>query len=341
MRWGIVGFGWVARDFMAPGIAAAGGRVVAICDRDPAARESASRIGARAHHDIAALLDERVDAIYVATPNDQHRAAVEASLAAGVPVLCEKPIASTLDDATAMASAATRFGTLLGVAFDQRRQPAHVAIRDAVAAGTIGTPTAVRIVYACWLDRGWRGADNWRVDRRRAGGGAVIDLAPHGLDLAAMLIGEPVVALTGLLQTRVQDYDVDDGGMLGGRTAGGVLVSLHVGYNVPESLPRRRLEVCGTQGQIVAAATMGQEAGGSVVVTDAATGVTRSLGFDVLMSPFTAQAHAFAAAVRGEPHDYDIGRDVAALRLLLSLQAERTSPADAARARRSLESHPS
>ncbi len=322
MRWGIVGFGWVASDFMAPAIAAAGDRVVAICDSDRAARDAAERIGARACGDLDALLGERLDAIYVATPNHLHRGAVEACLAAGVPVLCEKPIAASFDDAEAMAAAARRSGTLLGIAFDQRHHPAHVAIRQAIAAGAIGVPTALRIVYACWLDRGWnataRPQDNWRIDRARAGGGAVIDLAPHGLDLAAMLLGEPIVELAGLLQRRVQLYDVDDGGMLIGRTAGGVLVSLHVAYNMPETLPRRRLEICGTGGQIVATDTMGQAAGGAVHVTDASTGGTRALDFDAALSPFVAQVRAFAAAVRGEPHDFDVARDVAALGLLLS-----------------------
>jgi 1,5-anhydro-D-fructose reductase (1,5-anhydro-D-mannitol-forming) len=322
MRWGIVGFGWVARDYMAPGIAAAGGRVVAVCDRDPVALEAAAALGARSHRDVGSLLRQELDAVYVATPNHLHRPVVEACLDAGVPVLCEKPVAASLEDAVAMEAAARGSGTLLAVAFDQRHHPAHVAIRDAVAGGAIGLPTAVRIVYACWLDRGWSAAqrphDNWRIDRARAGGGARSMTAPHGLDLAGMLLGEPVVELAGFLQHRVQDYDVDDGGVLIGRTAAGILVSVHVAYNMPERLPRRRLEICGTRGQIVATNTMGQDAGGAVELIDATTGTGRALKFDASLSPFTAQARAFAAAVRGEPHDFDIARDVAALGLLLS-----------------------
>ena len=329
MRWGIVGFGWVARDYMAPGIVAADGRVVAICDRDPDARAAGATFGAMAHADLDGLLGERLDAVYVATPNDAHRGPVERCLAAGVPVLCEKPLAATLDEAAVIVRAGRATGTLLGTAFDQRRHPAHGAIRDAIASGRIGEPTAVRIVYGCWLDCDWsagrRGHDrNWRTDRARAGGGAAIDLAPHGLDLVDALLGEPVVALTGLLQRRVQAYDVDDGGMLVGRTASGVLVGLHNSYNTRETLPRRRLEVVGTRGQIVATDTMGQDPGGRVVVVDAESGETRPLPFDASLSPFTAQAKAFAAAVGGAPHDYDAARDLSALRLLLAVDAEST-----------------
>ena len=321
MRWGIVGFGWVARDYMAPGIAGAGGTVAAICDPDPAARSAAEALGATSFSELADMLEHPLDAVYVATPNHLHRAAVTACAAAGIPVLCEKPLASTLADAEAIVAACARAGVLLGSAFDQRHHAAHRAIREAIAAGSIGTVTAVRIVYACWLGRDWStgtssGAANWRIDPKQAGGGAVIDLAPHGLDLTDALLGEPLVTLQGLLQSRVQDYAVDDGGMLVGQTASGVLVSIHNSYNTPDVLPRRRLEIVGTQGQIVATDTMGQTAGGSVMVIDGRTGVTTALPFDTRQSPFAAQAAAFADAVLGRSHTFDAGRDLAAMRLL-------------------------
>ena len=157
----------------------------------------------------------------------------------------------------------------------------------------------------------------------------MIDLAPHGLDLADFLLGEPIVALTGLLQQCVQAYDVDDGGMLAGRTASGVLISLHNSYNTRETLPRRRLELVGTRGQIVATDTMGQDPGGRVVWIDAETGEASPISFDGALSPFTAQARAFADAVHGSPHDYDAARDLAALRLLLAVEAAKPRVAGA------------
>ena len=323
LRWGIVGYGWVARDYMAPGIAAAGDRVAAICDPDPAVRAAAEACGIRAFADLRAMLGEALDAVYVATPNHLHRHAVELCLAARVPVLCEKPIAATLSDAEAIAAAARRTGVLLGIAFDQRRHPAHRAIRAAIAEGRVGVVTCIRIVYACWLGRDWTGGAgaNWRIEVGQAGGGAVMDLAPHGLDLVDALLDEPITALAGLLQSRVQDYAVDDGGVLVGRTGSGVLVSIHNSYNNPETLPRRRLEIIGTVGQIVAMDTMGQTPGGTVTVTEAATGAMTPLAFDAAASPFTEQARAFARAVRGDPHDFDVARDLEAMRLLTAVYA--------------------
>ena len=274
----------------------------------------------------AAFVDEvyrtelrgEIDALYVATPNNAHLAPVRAAVAAGVPVLCEKPLAATLADAEAMAEAVGDH--LYGTAFDQRYHPAHRAMADAIAAGAIGRPVAVRIVYACWVGPDWdakgSGGDNWRVDPAAAGGGAVIDLALHGLDLAQMLIGEPLARLHIDLQRRIHDYAVDDGGVLSGRTASGVLFQSHVAYNCAETLPRRRLEVLGETGLLVATDTMGQTPGGSVTLTRSDGGES-VLGVKIVKmeSPFTAQAAAFQAAVRGEPHDFSIDRDLALMRL--------------------------
>jgi len=319
MRWGIVGYGWVARDHMAPGIRAAGGIVSAVADPSARSRARAADDGVAVFADVGAMLASGLcDLVYVATPNDAHLAPVRACAAAGVPVLCEKPIGATLEQAEAMADAVA--GPLLyGTAFDQRHHPAHVALAQAIAEGAIGRVVAMRIVYACWVDPGWTpdgtAHDNWRADPARAGGGAVIDLALHGLDLAERLLGEPLVGLSIALQRRIHAYPVDDGGMLTGRTGSGVLFQSHVAYNCAEVLPRRRLEVLGERGLLVATDTMGQTAGGTLVRRCAAGGPREALAFDAGTTPFAAQAAAFMRAARGGAHDFSMLRDLALMRL--------------------------
>lgn len=317
LRWGVIGYGWVARDYAVPGLLAAGGRLAAVADPNPAAQRHAATLGAVGYANAAALLeDPEVEAVYVATPNHLHRAAVEACAAAGKPVLCEKPMAATLAEAEAMAGVVRHTGIPYGTAFDQRHHPAHAAIRDAVARGAIGTVTAVRINYACWVGADWSG-DNWRADPARAGGGALMDLAPHGLDLVDALLGEPVVDVVAMTQQRVQAYAVDDGAMILGRTASGVLVQMHVAYNCPEGLPRRRLEVLGSTGAIVAERTMGQTPGGAV------RRVCGRLGLDVPLdvpdaeaSPFARQMAAFARWLRTGGDAFSLERDLHTMRLL-------------------------
>ncbi len=238
IRWGIAGCGWVARDYVAPAITASGnGSLAALHDLSPVALSRAAALfpAATAFADPAAFFSA-IDAVYVASPNDAHRPLVEAAAAARVPVLCEKPMATTLADARAIVAACEGVGIPYATAFDQRFHPAHIHLAELVRGDVLGTVTAIRIAYCCWVGPDFQG-DNWRIDPARAGGGALMDLAPHGLDLAATLLGERLVDVAAMGQSRVHDYAVEDGAMLVARTAGGVLVQLHVAYNCPEQLP--------------------------------------------------------------------------------------------------------
>ena len=344
--WAVVGTGWVARDYVGPAIEASrNGRVVAAVD--PSADALAAFLPGsdlfRTADLAAALARPDVDAVYVATPNDAHLGPVRAAAAAGKAVLCEKPMARTLAEAEALAAAVRAAGVLYATAFDQRFHPAHAALRRLVAEGALGTVTAVRIRYACWTGPDWTpdGRDhdtleearaaNWRADPARAGGGAFIDLAPHGLDLTQAILGEPLVDVAALLQRRVHPYAVDDGGALVGRTAAGALLSLSVAYNCPDAFPRRELEVVGTRARALALNTMGQTPGGTLTLTDAATGETRPVPFDAAASPFRLQAEAFGDAVRGAaPFPFGLDRDLHTMRLLDAAATETSTHVHAA-----------
>ena len=323
-RWGVAGYGWVARDYFAAGLPEAGGALAGVADPSAEARARVEADGAAAFADLGEMLTAvRPDALYVASPNAAHPEAVRVAADHGVPVLCEKPMAANLAGAEAVADA-VRGRVLYGTAFDQRHHPAHEAMAAAIRDGAVGTVTAIRIAYCCWVDAGWsRGTgENWRADPKAAGGGAVMDLAPHGLDLTQRLLGEPVGALRVTLQRRVHDYAVDDGGVLSGRTASGVLFSAHVAYNTPEALPRRRLEMVGSEAMLVAEDTMGQAPGGRLTRIDGATGERAPLRFDADASPFARQAAAFARAVGGARHDFDADRDVALMRTFCAAHEE-------------------
>ena len=321
--WGIVGCGWLARDYVAPAIRESrNGRLEAACD--PSAEARASVGAAASFATLGELLDAPgVDAVYVATPNHLHAPQAVAAAAAGKHVLCEKPTATNAADAARMAAAAAAAGVLFATAYDQRFHAAHLTLRDLIAAGELGTITLVRIRYACWTGRDWTPGDwphdNWRVDPHRAGGGAVIDLAPHGLDLAQTLLGERIEDVRCLLQRRVHtDVATDDGGAIVGRTNGGALVDLSVSYNCPETFPRRRLEVYGTKAMALAINTMGQTPGGTLTLIDAADGSSREIDFSARdRSPFLSGIEAFAdAALGATPWPYPAERDVHTMRLL-------------------------
>ena len=290
----IVGFGWVARDYMYPAIQACPlTQLAAVCSPNPADLAALPETVA-CYDSLDAMLQDRlaIDAVYIATPNYLHREQTEACLAAGLHVLCEKPLATTLEDAQAMLTAAQASQQVYATAYDQRFHPAHQAIRTEIQAGTLGTLTQVKIDYACWLPVDWVD-DNWRIEQHKAGGGAIIDLAPHGLDLIETLLDDRVVECQLLGQTAVHAYPVDDGGVLMAKLTSGVLATLHVGYNRPDAYPRRRLEIIGTQQMLVAKNTMGQDPGGEVTLINT-QGQRQALAFDTQRSPFLNQITAFA-----------------------------------------------
>ena len=293
MRIAIIGLGWVARDYMLPAIAAHPEveLCAAVSVREADFAGLPASVGRFTDADDM-LSTARPDAVYVATPNHLHAAHVMACARAKVDVLCEKPLAATITDAERLVHTAMCHGIAFATAYDQRHHPAHRIVRDWAQTGKLGTITQARIDYACWLPADWC-TDNWRIDQAKAGGGAIIDLAPHGLDLLEFILGDTIQQLHIFQQHAVQDYSVDDGGVLSVKFHRQTLASLTVGYNRPETLPRRRLEITGTKGLLLAENTMGQTPGGTLHFIDASTGQREALPFDTDTSPFHQQLDAF------------------------------------------------
>ncbi len=167
-----------------------------------------------------------VDVVDIVTPGDSHAEIALAALAAGKHVLCEKPLANTVEEARAMAAAARASGRVAMVGFNHRRVPALTLARDLVAEGRIGTVRHVRARYLQdWL------VDPmfplvWRLQAERAGSGALGDLGAHLVDLAEFVTGLSIRAVTALTETFVRerplpgDADADAGGGGTGGLAG-------------------------------------------------------------------------------------------------------------------------
>ncbi|MFD6556016.1 Gfo/Idh/MocA family protein, partial [Streptomyces sp. NPDC058398] len=177
----------------------------------------------RAYGSWAELVaDEDVDVVYVATPHSAHREAAALALEAGKHVLCEKPLANTVEEAEAMAAAAAEAaarGQISMVGFNYRRLPAAALARSMVAEGRLGTLRHVRVTYLQdWL------TDpefplTWRLRKEKAGSGALGDLGAHIVDLAQHLAGEPLGGVSALTETFVRRRP------LPARTSGGLSVS--------------------------------------------------------------------------------------------------------------------
>lgn len=199
----------------------------AVCGRDGAAvRAAADRLGwAAAETDWRALVArDDVDLIDICTPGDSHAEIAIAALDAGKHVLCEKPLANTVEEAEAMAEAAERArarGQVAMVGFNYRRVPALALARQMVADGRLGTLRHVRLTYLQdWLvDPGF--PLTWRLRKDRAGSGALGDLGAHIVDLAQYLVGESVAGVSALTETFVRERPLLDGASSGLTAEGG------------------------------------------------------------------------------------------------------------------------
>jgi predicted dehydrogenase len=195
-----------------------------ICGRNATAvRAAADRHGwAAAETDWRALVArDDVDLVDICTPGDSHAEIALAALAAGKHVLCEKPLANTVEEASAMASAAEaayQRGQLAMVGFNYRRVPATALAREMVAEGRLGRLRHVRVTYLQdWLvNPGF--PLTWRLRRELAGSGALGDLGAHIVDLAQYLAGEPLAGVSALTETFVRERPLP-AGATGGLTA--------------------------------------------------------------------------------------------------------------------------
>ncbi len=199
-------------------------RLTALCGRDAdRVTEAASRLGwASTETDWTALVSrEDIDLVDICTPGDTHVEIAVAALAAGKHVLCEKPLANTVAQAETMAVAAERAaanGVRSMVGFTYRRVPAIALARRLVEEGRIGEVRHVRAQYLQdWL------ADpstpmSWRLDKDKAGSGALGDIGAHIVDLTQYITGDHIVRVNGLLETFVTERPLapDSGVLLGG-----------------------------------------------------------------------------------------------------------------------------
>ena len=193
MRVGIIGAGAISQRGHIPGYRATPDvEVVALCDiNEQRVRQVAEEMEIpRTYTDYEQMLAaEDLDLVSVCSPNTYHATMAIAALEAGAHVLCEKPMALAFDDAQAMVETARRAGRSLTIGHHMRHQPMMMAAKESIAKGELG-----RIYYAkaSYLRRsGIPGYGSWFTNKDLAGGGAMMDIGCHILDLALWMLGHP------------------------------------------------------------------------------------------------------------------------------------------------------
>jgi len=213
IRWGIIGCGDVTEVKSGPGFQKANNSaLVAVMRRNgDLAADYAQRHGVPRWYDNGqALIDDPdVDAVYVATPPDAHKACTLAAAQAGKPVYVEKPMALNFAECQEMVEACRAAGVPLWVAYYRRRLPKFLQIAELLNTGAIGEPRAVNITFL--RPAGIWDTDNlpWRVRPEIAGGGLFLDLGSHMLDFLDYALG-PIERAAGHAGNQAGLYPAED-----------------------------------------------------------------------------------------------------------------------------------
>jgi predicted dehydrogenase len=188
-----------------------------------------------------------VDVVDIATPNTVHAPIAMAAAAAGKMVLCEKPLATSLSEAEAMAKAARNVPTL--VWFNYRRIPAVAFAKQLIGEGRVGQTYHYRALYLNQSGNDPAKASGWRYKKSEAGSGAAGDLLSHSIDFALYLNG-PIQELNALMHTFAPGRDVDDATMLLAKFANGSIGTFEVSRYGVGCQNRNTFEINGSKGML-------------------------------------------------------------------------------------------
>ena len=304
MRWALIGASTIARQYMIGAIRAERGQIVRVLSASP---ERARNFAAEnqiptSGGDLSEVLgDPDVDAVYISTTNEKHLPQALAAVEAGKHVLCEKPLALTLDDAVAMVRAAQDAGLVFATNHHLRCSGSHRAVRALIASGRIGRVLSLRLFHAVHLPPHLQG---WRINSPDAGGGVIPDITVHDADVARFLLGEDPISVVAQMASSGLGEGVEDSAMSVWTMPSGAMVMSHESFTHPYA--GSGLEVHGTQGSIFAKDVMTQNPVGSIELVTASG--REAIGFE-RHDLYQESIRRFHAAVAGDGEPAATGSD--------------------------------
>ncbi|OHB49274.1 MAG: hypothetical protein A2Y10_03290 [Planctomycetes bacterium GWF2_41_51] len=264
VKWGVLGSGGIARRRTIPeGIMkASNAELVSVFDiNDTVNSDVANQYGANAAESIEQLLSSDVDAVYIATPANMHCEQVVACAKAGKHILCEKPLGMTVKEAQGMITVCKRRKVLLGAAFMMRFLSQHQAALQLIKDGKLGKPVYARAQLSCWYPP-IKGA--WRQDPKEGGGGSLMDMGGHCIDLLEMFFG-PVKRVSCIVRNNVHKYRSEDSAVAMLEFKNGAIGTVDTFFCIPDSSSKNLLELYGSKGSILAKGTIGQGSQGEML----------------------------------------------------------------------------
>lgn len=268
LHWGVIGAAGIADRRTLPGMMLAdNAELVAVMDvnLDIAGRIQAKYGARRAYDRLADMVaDDEVEAVYIATPVALHHEQAVAAARAGKHVLIEKPIALTAAQSDGVIAVCQANKVRIGVGLMMRYHVYHQQIRELITSGRLGDVVSMRTLFTCWYPDI---PGSWRQSAASAGGGALLDMGIHCIDLLQFLTAGKARRVGALIGTRTFQYDVEDSATILLEMENGAYACVESFFNIPDAAARGRLEVYGTRGSALTVGTIGQVEDGQLDVT--------------------------------------------------------------------------
>ncbi len=259
LKWCIIGAGGIADRRTIPAILSdKNNEITAVMDAKPEVAEKiGNKYGVKFYSDAEEMLkNEECDCVYIGTPVFLHKTQSLLALKYGKDVFMEKPIALNAKEGREIADAFETAGKRLFIGYMMKYHNLHEKAKAIIQSGGIGQVSSIRLQFTCWYPEI---AGAWRQNKALGGGGAIMDLGVHCIELAEYVLDDEIAEVKGFYETRTFRYEVEDCAVIAFKTKGGVLGHIDVSFNVPDKASNSKLEIYGTKGNVICNGTLAQE----------------------------------------------------------------------------------
>ncbi len=264
MKWCVIGAGGIADRRTIPAIIKdEKNELVAVMDKNfEVAKATGVKYGVPYFENEEEMLKTvQCDAVYIATPVMCHYEQAMTALSFGKHVFLEKPVCIDGKKSRELIDAFKNAGKQINIGYMMKFHNLHEKAKELIESDKVGQVTSVRAQFTCWYPDI---KEAWRQVKALGGGGAIMDLGVHCIELVEFLLDDEIEEVKSLYSTQTFSYEVEDGAVIIFRTKRGVLGHIDVNFNIPDDASESKLEVYGTKGYIQCKGTLAQEEVGTL-----------------------------------------------------------------------------
>lgn len=265
-RWTVIGAGGIADRRAIPALLKdSNNEIVAVMDANAdVARAVAEKYGFEKwfNDEEEMLKTVECDAVYIATPVFCHYKQAMLALKYGANVFMEKPIALNAKEGKEILDAFKAAGKKLSIGYMMGYHNLHQKAHDLIKEGKLGKVNLVKMQFSCWYPD-IPGA--WRQNKALGGGGCIMDLAVHCMELFTSITGDHIEKCSAYFATKTFNYEVEDSAVITFKSESGILGHIDVNFNIPDNCSSGNIEIYGTAGSIITRGTLSQEEGGELM----------------------------------------------------------------------------